>query len=215
MTNKAALSAQGGILRSPDLADDPDIFPLLPGEGFPKKGPAWSTTSLISKSGRRFGRQNWSYPTWRFNVSYATLSQAPSRRDQDRLFAFFNRRAGGFGSFSYFDPTDYLVAGQPLGTGDGVTTAFQLIRSFQTWSEPVFALNGPPAVTIGGVPVANFEIAAPGVIVFSTPPGAGETVAWSGQFLFLCHFTQDELDTQQLNDHLFSNDGLSFETLKL
>ena len=79
------------------------------------------------------------------------------------------------------------------GVGNGVTTQFQLVRSKRTWTEPVFALSGVPEVTVNGIAVTNYIIAAPGVIKFDSAPADGDVVAWSGSFLYWCEFTQDEL----------------------
>jgi uncharacterized protein (TIGR02217 family) len=207
--------ARSGVVLRPDLADDPDIFPYLRGQTFPKKAPTWSTTVIKSKSGRRFGKQNWSYPTWVFSLTYASLAQKPTRMDLDRIWEFFNAHAGQLSPWYFYDPTDNEVEGQTLGTGDGVTTEFEIIRSFRgMWSEPIFALNGVPTVTVNGVPVTTFSIPSPGVLKFNSAPGNGAVVAWSGSFLFRCVFTQDAFTAQQLNSLLWSNDGLAFETLK-
>jgi len=212
------LPARSGIILSPDLADDPDVFPKLGAAGFQQKSWVWSTTDLISKSGRRFKKRNFSYPTTKFSISYNSghgLSQRPTRMDLDRLVAFFNARSGQLGDFYYFDPKDNEVAGQTLGTGNGVTTQFQLIRSKRTWTEPVFALNGVPEVTVNGLKVTNYTIAAPGVVKFNSAPADGAVVAWSGSFLYWCEFTQDELTAQQLTALLWESDGLSFQTIRL
>jgi hypothetical protein len=211
------LPARSGVVLRPDLADNPDVFPLLRGASFPSKSEVWSTTTLDSKSGRRFKKQNYSYPIWKFSVNYSGdhgLSQKPSRLDLDRLIAFFGERAGQFGDFYYFDPTDSLVQGQTLGVGDGATTQFELVRSIRNWTEPVFALNGTPEVTVGGLVVTNYAIAAPGVVKFATAPAAGAVVAWSGSFLFWCEFIQDEFSAQQLGAKLWSSDGLAFQTIR-
>jgi uncharacterized protein (TIGR02217 family) len=212
------LPARSGIVLSPDLADNPDVFPFLRGAGYKQKSWEWSTTDLVSKSGRRFKKRNYSYPTTKFSIGYNSgngLSQRATRKDLDRLVAFFNARGGQLGDFYYFDAADNLVAGQTLGTGNGVTTQFQLVRSKRTWTEPVFALNGVPEVTVNGIVVTNYTIAAPGVIKFTDAPADGDVVAWSGSFLYWCEFTQDELTAQQLTALLWESDGLSFQTIRL
>jgi hypothetical protein len=42
------------LVTTPDLADDPDVFPLLPGQMFvSQKAPSWTTTVKTSASGRQ------------------------------------------------------------------------------------------------------------------------------------------------------------------
>lgn len=204
----------------PDLADLPNVFPFLKGQSFGQKKPLWSTTTLSSKSGRVFRKQNFSFPIWQFNLSFASLAQKATRMDLDRIWAFFNSCAGQYGSFLYYDPYDNAVTGQPIGVGDGVTTQFQLMRSVPyggnfAWEEPVYAENGRPVVTVDGVATNAFSIIAPGVVKLTSAPGIGSVVSWTGSFYFYCHFTQDDLNVQQLNSLLWSNDGLTFETIKL
>lgn len=212
------LPARSGIILSPDLADDPNVFPHLKGAGFKQKGWMWSTTDLVSKSGRRFKRRNYRYPTTKFTIGFSNghgLSQRATRKDLDRIAAFFNARSGQLGDFYYFDDDDNEVQGQMLGVGNGVTTQFQLVRSKRTWTEPVFALNGVPTIFVAGLAVTNYTIAAPGVIKFDSAPAADAVVAWSGSFLYWCEFTQDELTAQQLTSLLWESDGLSFQTIRL
>ncbi len=79
----------------------------------------------------------------------------------------------------------------------------------------MFALNGVPEITVNGLAVTNYTIAAPGVIKFESAPAGGDVVAWSGSFLYWCEFTQDELTAQQLTALLWESDGLSFQTIRL
>lgn len=61
------------------------------------------------------------------------------------------------------------------------------------------------AVTVA----AGFTVGPYGVINFATAPTSG-AVTWSGQFLFLCRFAQDNLDTEQMMLNLWAQKGLSF-----
>lgn len=209
------LPARSGIVLSPDRADDPEVFPYLRGGQFPQKTVDWSTTVRYSKSGRRFAKPNQSFPIWRFKLSYASLSEAATRRDLWRLLDFFNAHAGQASTWFYYDPSDNVVEGQPLGFADGIATEFQLTRSLRTWSEPVMALNGAPTIFVNGsaVPISQFSVAG-GIVIFNNPPAAGSVISWTGSFLFNCAFSQDDLSAQQMNELLWSNDGLEFESVK-
>ncbi len=54
------------LITTPDLADDPDVFPLLPGQTFlAQKAPGWSTTTRKAASGRQVrASQCVASPTW-------------------------------------------------------------------------------------------------------------------------------------------------------
>ena len=199
--------------------DDQDVFPLLAGQGFlQKKTPAWSTRVNTSVSGLERRRALWSYPLWKFKVSYEFLRDALANSEWQRLNTFFNQHAGGYQSWFYFDPYDNAVTNQLVGVGDGATTTFQLVRTYTfgtiTYTEPVRGVSGTPVVTINGVPTVAFTIGAMGIITFSTPPAAAATILWTGNFFYLCRFTKDEVDAQQLMQGLFSVSGLEFQSVK-
>ena len=208
------------LITTPDLADDPDVFPLLPGQSFvSQKAPTWATTTRTSASGRQVRGANASVPVWSFKVAYEFIRDRVTTAELARLYGFFNTRQGQFGSFFYFDPGDNTVADQPVASGDGQLSTFQLTRTVApgtpyAFIEPVYVLNGAPAVTVGGVATTAFSVGPYGSITFATPPAEGAPIAWSGGFMFWCHFTQDQLAPAQMLKSLWSLDGLAFESLK-
>jgi hypothetical protein len=80
------------------------------------------------------------------------------------------------------------------------------------WIEPVYGVSGAPTVYVNGA-VTAATLNAYGVISFATPPANGAAISWSGTFMFLCHFTQDDLQPSQMVKGLWSLDGLEFESL--
>lgn len=203
------------LVDTPDIADDPDVFPLLPGQMFvSQKGPTWATTVKRTKSGRIIRAGEYSSPIWRFKVAYEVLRQTPGKLELDRLFAFFNQRRGRLGEFFYWDPHDHLVDNEMLGVGNGANRTFQLVRRINGWSEPVYAVYGTPVVTVGGVATSAYTLNDFGVLVLDTAPAGGAAVRWTGQLMFWCSFTRDDLSAQQLFEQLWSSEGVTFESLK-
>jgi uncharacterized protein (TIGR02217 family) len=208
------------LVTTPDLADDPDVFPRLPGQGFlVEKTPVWSTTVRVAASGRQVRASQVSTPTWRFKVAYEVLRDRPSQAELQRLYGFFNTRCGQLGSFYYYDPGDNAVAGQPVATADGVTTTFQLVRTVDAggvspFTEPVYVLNGAPSVLVNGQPATGWSVGDYGQVSFSTPPAENAAISWSGSFLYWCRFSQDTLSPAQQVQSLWSLDGLQFESVK-
>lgn len=212
-------SAIGLGVTVPDTLNNPAIFPILPGQAFPvTKTPVWSTQIAAAGSGRERRRKQWSYPKWRFKITHEVLRDTASFPELQRLWAFFNAKAGQFGEFSYFDAADSNVANQVFGTGDGIATTFQLMRTISagamTFSEPVRSVAGLPAIKINGVATNAFALGANGLITFASPPAAGAALSWSGQFMFLVRFEQDELEAEQMMQSLWSQDGLTLVTVK-
>lgn len=196
----------------PDLTNDPTVFPLLPGENFKAlKSPQWSTKVATSSAGPERRRQLWSYPKWRFKITHEVARLTASYPELQRLFGFFNYHAGMFAPFNYYDASDNLVTDTQFGTGDGVTTSFQLSRiggtGAMTWVEPVQALVATPKVSVGVTNVTAFTISG-GQITFSSAPAAAAALTWSGQFMFRVRFEQDSLDATELMQTLWSQSGL-------
>lgn len=213
------MSAEGLGVTVPDTINNPAIFPILPGQAFPvTKAPVWSTQIATATSGRERRRKQWSYPKWRFKITHDVLRDAASFAELQRLWAFFNAKAGQYAEFSYFDPADNSAADQPFGTGDGVATTFQLARTISagamSFSEPVRSVAALPVIKVDGAATNAFGLGANGLITFASPPAAGAALSWSGQFMFLVRFEQDELEAEQMMQSLWSQDGLTLVTVK-
>ena len=198
--------------------DDQDVFPFLAGQSFlQKKTPVWSTKVDTSVSGVERRRALWSYPVWKFKLSYEVLRSNPSYSELQRLYTFFNMKAGQFQSWFYFDPYDNTVSNQLIGYGDGSTTTFQLARSSTigtiTYTEPVRGVYGTPTVSVNGISTA-YTIGTGGTVTFATAPAVGAYITWSGQFFFLCRFLSDELDAQQLLWGIYTAQGIEFQSVK-
>jgi uncharacterized protein (TIGR02217 family) len=196
-----------------------NVFPALPGQEFVvKKSPTWATTVKRAYSGREVRASRQSAPKWNFKIAYEFLrDRAPTTSELQNLFAFFNSAQGQFSAWYFLDPFDNLVSGQQIGVGNGATTSFQLQRTiggFTTYPfiEPVYGATNVQ-VEVGGVPAANWAPGNFGSIIFTTPPANGAAITWSGSFYFLCRFSQDNLDAQQMVKDMWSVDGIEFESL--
>lgn len=209
---------QRWVVTQPGVSDDPDQFPLLPGQMLLSgKAPVWSTSIATSISGRERRRGNWSYPRWRFKTKYEVIRDRPSLPELDRLYAFFCLHQGQRYPFSFFDPYDNLVADQVVGVGNGTQTLFQLTRSVGTpglsFTEPVRRVLNP-VIRVAGAVQSTYTIDSFGRLQLPAAPATGAQVTWSGSFMFLCRFTQDDLDPEQMTRDLWSLEGLEFMSVK-
>src|SRR5271155_1719085 len=128
------------------------ILPSLAGLGFDvTRTPVWDTTVQQAISGKetRIARQT--YPRWKWELSYNVLRSSASYGELQQLAGFFNARQGMFDTFLYQDADDNAVSAQVIGTGDGATTAFQFLRTFGGFIEPVLAYNVVSTVYLNGV----------------------------------------------------------------
>src|SRR6476646_8243611 len=119
------------------------LFPKVRGLGCTNnKNPTFSTEIQSSLAGREVRIQNFQNPIWEFTLTYEYLLNDPKFRDEsgqtplETLVGFFLARGGQFDDFllNESDLTqrleDSVYTGQPIGTGDGTTKSFQLVRNF-------------------------------------------------------------------------------------
>ena len=144
-------------------------FPILPGQGWSvHKKPKFSTLVASHVSGREVRAPQWQNPLWEFEATFDALASDSvsypglGAQSLQTLMGLFLQCQGQFATFTYMDPTDYLVAGQGFGTGDGATTAFQLSRSLGGFLEPILA-----------------PYAATGLTLTTIPPGPGGKVQYA------------------------------------
>ena len=94
-------------------------------------GPAYSTTVVAMVSGHEKRNINWSQARGTWNVAHGLKT-----RDQvAQLIAFFRARKGKAYGFRFKDWTDYQGIVQPLGTGDGTTRTFPLVKRYASGGE--------------------------------------------------------------------------------
>lgn len=134
-----------------------------------KGGPKFNTTVLPLSSGREKRNINWKNVRCEYDISYGI-----KEFDQIELLKnFFYARRGKAYGFRFKDWGDYECTNQIIGTGNGVKTAFQLIKTYvsgndsytRTISKPVFFENelqqpefavGHPNVDISGNPTGGY-----------------------------------------------------------
>lgn len=212
-----------------------EIFPELPGLKWDgTKKPKWSTKVHETTNGKETRAAYWSYPKWFFTLAYEFLDDSDLVRDLQTIGGFFLARKGSFDSFLYRDESDCQVEGQLLGVGDGSRTAFQLIRSFGEFDEPIknvkgviyTSLNviggvsllpvpdGAPRVYIDGVIPRDYSISTAGLLTFATPPPIGSVVSADFSFYFRCRFLQDEAEFAEFMADLWELKKLEMVTVK-
>jgi uncharacterized protein (TIGR02217 family) len=89
-------------------------------------GPLWSTNVVTTAGGHERRNQNWSASRGRWNVG----SGLKTRDDLAVLIAFFRARRGRAFAFRFKDWSDFQVPRQQIGTTDGTTATFQIIRTY-------------------------------------------------------------------------------------
>jgi uncharacterized protein (TIGR02217 family) len=142
----------------------------------------------------------------RYDVAYGI------RRADDlaAVVAFFEARNGRLHGFRFKDWGDHkscLPSGtssptdQAIGTGDGTTTAFQLVKRYasgsQTWVRTITKpVPGSVVVALNGAQLASgWSVdTTTGLITFASAPGAGVAITAGFEFDVPVRFDTDALD---------------------
>jgi uncharacterized protein (TIGR02217 family) len=170
-------------------------------------GPKFKTTVFTADSGYEQRNIDWSQTRAEYDVSHGIKSQ----EQMDLLTAFFYaRRAKAYG-FRFKDWNDYQIKQQVIGTGDGVTKTFQIIKTYTSaqdesgesysYTRTIAKINWD---TISGVTVGVAVKTAPtdyavnhntGEITFVVAPPVGAQVKiGAGEFHVPVRFDTDHLD---------------------
>ena len=192
------------------------VFPTLPGlEWNITRQPIWSTTKRQSVSGRQFRLANYSFPRYKYTMSFSVLRQYGAFTEFTQLVSLFNNVGGDFDSFLWTDPDDNAVTGAGFGVGNGTTTVFQLVRTYAGFVEPVYGLNGSPQIYVGGVLKTvgtDYTISNTGLVTFTVAPSTALT--WTGSFYKRCVFSQSTLEFNKFMNNLWELKKVEFETWK-
>ena len=190
------------------------IYPKLQGEGWPVvKRPMWSTEVQVSSSGMEVRTPNYPYERYQFEIPYEWMSSNAAIEDLQTLMGFYNARGGAYDSFLFDDVTDDAVLLQPIGTGNGSTTAFQLQRTLGTATRPVYDINGiiastssPPTITVylNGVSTGSYSIGTTGLLTFGSAPGSGVAITASFGYFWRCRFSEDQIDFENFANQYWS-----------
>lgn len=199
-----------GFVRLPPPAEenamqafDDVSFPLALGRDAAVT-PEFSTSVIVTASG--FERRNslWSDARLRFDLGPGMRSSA----DIGVLLAFFRARRGAARGFRLRDPTDFSSNGlvgtptavdQVIGTGDGSTTRFALVKRYGPAGEAqVRRITRPVAGTVrvsrNGAPVDGWTLTEAGWVLFTAPPPAGAVIRAGFLFDVPVRFAQDQLE---------------------
>ena len=169
-------------------------------------GPERRTQIVELASGDEERNAAWANSRRRYDVSYGI------RRADDlaAVVAFFEARNGRLHGFRFKDWSDYKSGlpsnvpsplDQPIGTGDGTTTTFQLVKHYtsgaQGWSRTITKpVAGSVRVALGGVEQASgWSVdTTTGLVTFTAPPEAGVAVTAGFEFDVPVRFDSDTLD---------------------
>ncbi|MAP96627.1 MAG: glycoside hydrolase family 24 [Ponticaulis sp.] len=166
-------------------------------------GPEWRSEIVTLASGGEVRNALWSRPLRRWQVMGVPLNAS----DAWDLFRFFNARSGAHQGFRFRDPFNWKTNldevtpfDQAIGTGDGVTTDFQLV--FDDGGSAPLIVTRPvtESVQIGvdGSEASGFSVnGEAGVVSFTMPPADGAVLTAGFEFDLPVRFETDRLELGQ------------------
>lgn len=178
-------------------------------------GPEFRTTVVTTGSGYEQRNVDWLSARCRFDLS--RLLYDPATRDA--TISFFRNRQGRAHSFLFKDWGDYFVGmtwntvtktldhstPHQIGTGTGALTTFQISKTYTSGSfTQTRKITRPKSgfrIYLNGVQqVTGFTVnTSTGIVTFTTAPGAGVAVQWSGEFYVPVRFDVDALSIEYIS----------------
>ncbi len=205
------------------IAPNP-VFPALTGVSLPViRTPIWKTGMQEPISGADTRLQHWSYPRYRYTLTFDLLRQAAAFGELQTLMGFYNQVGGAAGVFQYQDPQDNAAPpDQFVAFGDGTSSQFQLVRARGGFVDPVFAVDTVINVKLNGVVQnpATYTVDTKGVVNFNASVPLGIPIWWNGSFNWFCRFDDDNYDFEQFTaaadfqGPLWQLKKLTFSTVK-
>ncbi len=169
-------------------------------------GPERRTQIVELASGDEERNASWANSRRRYDAAYGI------RRADDlaAVVAFFEARNGRLYGFRWKDWADYksclpsqtpAATDQTIGTGDGTTTDFQLVKAYssgvQTWTRTITKpVAGTVKIAIDGVKqTTGWTVdTTTGIVSFTTAPAAGAAITAGFEFDVPVRFDTDTLD---------------------
>jgi len=197
------------------------VLPSLIGLGFDVvRTPQWDTVVQQALNGKETRLARQTYPRWKWELTYNLLRSNPFYGELQQLAGFFNERQGKYDTFLYQDADDNSITGQSIGTGDGTTTSFQLIRTFGGFIEPMLAPNVVSAVYINsvvqtsGVSINYWGSTSPGMITFTTAPASGTAITANFSYYFPVRMDTDNVSFNMFLSQYYKAKKFSFISVK-
>jgi uncharacterized protein (TIGR02217 family) len=168
-------------------------------------GPERKTEIVALGSGFEERNAVWANSRRRYDVG----SGIKTFDDLAGVVAFFEARLGRLYGFRFKDLTDYQSCApggavtpldQAIGTGDGTTRGFQLVKAYASgpasWTRKIVKpVSGTVRIAVGGVEAPGGALtvdATTGEVLFNTAPASGATITAGYAFDVAVRFDTDQ-----------------------
>ena len=170
--------------------------------------PSFSTRIVGLASGQEYRSSAWADARLSYDIGPAMVDDAAV----SGLIAFFRARHGAARAFRLLDPTDHsshAMTGTPtagdvvLGSGDGVTADFALIKTYGSGDAAqirriTHPVVGSVMVAVDGAPNTAWSLIEGGTIRFTAAPPSGAVITAGFHFHVPVRFAEDVLEVAGL-----------------
>lgn len=173
-----------------DLDGFDDVsFPLALGREV-EVAPEHATAIVASAGGHEARNAAWAGARTHYDVGPGVRSEA----DIAELLGFFRARMGPARGFRLRDPFDWRGEDEAIGTGDGSTLRFALVRRY---GDVVRRITRPVAGSVSVTPAAGFTVEPGGWIAFDVAPAEGVAISATFDFDVPVRFAEDRLSVSR------------------
>jgi uncharacterized protein (TIGR02217 family) len=156
--------------------------------------PRFRTLITELQNGDEYRNAEWIEARHEYNASFLNISKE-AYREVKKMFMVCR---GMLNAFRFIDVLDYQATAEQFGTGDGVTTEYQLSKVSTVdgvdYTRNVYALANTPVITVNGTPTTAFTVnPRNGKILFDTAPAMSAVLRWTGEFDIWVRFTTDNI----------------------
>lgn len=177
-------------------------------------GPTYYTDIVKVASGHEKRNQRWSAPLCEYEVGYIN-----NKTQLDTLIAFFRARKGKAVGFRFKDWSDYSSTASVIGSGDGVTTNYQLSKTYTSGgasevrkiTRPVVGTVTAYVDTVSSGVVVDYDT---GIISFTNPPASGTVITATYEFDVPCRFDTDEMRLQMNTETVGTWTGITLKEIR-
>lgn len=165
-------------------------------------GPGYRTTVITAISGIEQRTSDWDRCRGHWDIGYGISGTS----QLNTVIALFRACMGKAFSFVFRDWSDYTATAESFGTGDGVETEFQLIKTYSSINYVTTAvarsyvrnITKPVESTLvikdNGSTVSAMDYSiSNGLVTFDTAPTSTHALTWSGEFDVPVRFDIDDL----------------------
>jgi uncharacterized protein (TIGR02217 family) len=186
------------------------------GSGF---GPSFKNVIQEAISGNEQRFAQWTKCRGTGDLSYAILESSDPIGDFRAVLALYRAHFGSLYPFRFKDWSDYTATDELFGNGDGSTTSFQLVKTYDPseillgspgtlfYVRSITLVSGTPTIKIDGVtktPATDYTISSSGVVTFASAPSGATVLTWTGEFDVPVRFDTDNLPVVMQEEDLAS-----------